>query len=205
MSSVAKFSLMTLPFEASELEPHISAETINYHHGKHLSAYVAKTNALIEGTPFAEMTLEEIILNSDGALFNNAAQVWNHEFYFSELAPAAKCKHNPEGSLLKAIEKQYGSVEELKKRLSDAAVALFGSGWVWLVSDGNHNLQIISTSNAENPLTKGLFPLLAIDVWEHAYYIDYRNARADAIKAFWNVLDWRVVDHRFDATHKTKD
>ena len=204
MSSVAKFSLMTLPYEASELEPYISAETINYHHSKHLAGYVAKTNSLIEGTPFADMTLEEIILNSDGALFNNAAQVWNHEFYFSELAPKAKCQHQPQGALLKAILKQYGTVEKLKERLTEASLNLFGSGWVWLVSDGNHNLQIVSTPNAENPLSKGLFPLLTIDVWEHAYYIDHRNSRANAIKALWNVLDWRVVDKRFDAIHKTK-
>lgn len=204
MSAVAKFSLMTLPYEADELEPYISAETINYHHGKHLAGYVAKTNSLIDGTPYANMTLEEIILKAEGALFNNAAQVWNHEFYFSELAPANKCQHQPKGLLLKAIEEQFGSVEKLKEKLTEASISLFGSGWVWLVSDDKYNLQIITTPNAKNPLTKGLFPLLAIDVWEHAYYIDYRNSRADAIKAFWNVLDWRIIDKRFDAIHKSK-
>ncbi len=204
MSSVAKFSLMTLPYEANSLEPYISAETISYHHGKHLAGYVAKTNSLIEGTPFAAMTLEEIILEAEGALFNNAAQVWNHEFYFSELAPNAHCQHQPKGALLKAIERQYGSTEKLKEKLTEASLSLFGSGWVWLVSDGNHNLQIVSTPNAENPMTKGLFPLLNIDVWEHAYYIDYRNSRAEAVKAFWNVLDWKVVEQRFDAIKKSK-
>lgn len=204
MGSVAKFSLMALPYGASDLEPYISKETINYHHGKHLAGYVAKTNALVEGTPMADMTLEEIILSSDGALFNNAAQVWNHEFYFSELAPESKCKHHPEGALLKAIEKQYGTVERLKERLTEAAISLFGSGWVWLVSDGNHNLQILSTPNAENPLSRGLFPLLTIDVWEHAYYIDHRNARAAGVKALWEVMCWGKIEDRYSKIGRNK-
>ncbi len=194
-ATMSKIYLKPLPYSYKELEPHISEQTLIYHHDKHLAAYVNKTLELIEGTPFAEATLEQIILSSDGALFNNAAQVWNHNFYFEQLSPKPQSK--PEGELLKAIDAAFGSFKKLRERMTTEALSLFGSGWVWLVSDQHGKLKIVSKPNAGNPLTDGLYPLLAIDVWEHAYYIDHRNARVEGVNALWNVVDWKVVDERY--------
>ena len=197
------FFLTPLPYAEQALEPHISAETLHYHHGKHTAAYVDKLNALIVGTPFAKTSsLEDIVLQSDGAIFNNAAQAWNHAFYFEQFAP--KPKHKPEGELAKAIDKAFGSVEQLKEQMERDAIALFGSGWVWLAADKHGELAIVSKPNAGNPLTEGLYPLIAIDVWEHAYYIDHRNARAAGVKALWKVLCWSKIEERYAQIGRNK-
>ena len=197
------FFLTPLPYAEQALEPHISAETLHYHHGKHAAAYVDKLNALIVGTPFAKTSsLEDIVLQSDGAIFNNAAQAWNHAFYFEQFAP--KPKHKPEGELAKAIDKAFGSVEQLKEQMERDAIALFGSGWVWLAADKHGELAIVSKPNAGNPLTEGLYPLIAIDVWEHAYYIDHRNARAAGVKALWKVLCWSKIEERYAQIGRNK-
>lgn len=197
------FFLTPLPYAEQALEPHISAETLHYHHGKHAAAYVDKLNALIVGTPFAKTSsLEDIVLQSDGAIFNNAAQAWNHAFYFDQFAP--KPKHKPEGELAKAIDKAFGSVEQLKEQMERDAIALFGSGWVWLAADKHGELAIVSKPNAGNPLTEGLYPLIAIDVWEHAYYIDHRNARAAGVKALWKVLCWGKIEERYAQIGRNK-
>ena len=197
------FFLTPLPYAKQALEPHISAETLHYHHGKHAAAYVDKLNTLIVGTPFAKTSsLEDIVLQSDGAIFNNAAQAWNHAFYFEQFAP--KPKHKPEGELAKAIDKAFGSVEQLKEQMERDAIALFGSGWVWLAADKHGELAIVSKPNAGNPLTEGLYPLIAIDVWEHAYYIDHRNARAAGVKALWKVLCWSKIEERYAQIGRNK-
>ena len=164
---------------------------------KALAPYVAKLNELIAGTLYEGMALEEIIRQADGPLFNNAAQAWNHDFYFATLSPAPQ--RMPSGPLLEAVNAAFGDTDSLRQNMTQAAVSLFGSGWVWLAADYKGALSIVSKSNAGNPLTDGLHPLLAIDVWEHAYYIDYRNARADAVKALWQVIDWKVAVCRYDA------
>ena len=197
------FFLTPLPYAEQALEPHISAETLHYHHGKHAAAYVDKLNSLIAGTPFAETSsLEDIVLQADGAIFNNAAQAWNHAFYFDQFAP--KPKHKPNGELAKAIDKTFGSVEQLKEQMERDAIALFGSGWVWLAADRHGELKIVSKPNAGNPLTEGLYPLIAIDVWEHAYYIDHRNARAAGVKALWKVLCWGKIEERYAQIGRNK-
>ena len=197
------FFLTPLPYAEQALEPHISAETLHYHHGKHAAAYVDKLNSRIVGTPYAETSsLEDIVLQAEGAIFNNAAQVWNHAFYFEQFAP--KPKHKPEGELAAAIDKAFGSVEQLKEQMERESIALFGSGWVWLAADKHGELKIVSKSNAGNPLTEGLYPLLAIDVWEHAYYIDHRNARAAGVKALWKVLCWSKIEERYTQIGRNK-
>ena len=194
--ATALIAIVELPYAYDALEPYISAETLHFHHDKHYATYVAKLNELIEDTRYASMPLEEIVRTSDGAIFNNAAQAWNHVFYFEQFAPHAH--HDPTGALKRAIVEEFGSFEALKERMTTQATTLFGSGWTWLAADRDGRLYIISKSNAGTPLTDDLTPLLAIDVWEHAYYIDYRNARADGIKAFWEVLDWSVVSERYN-------
>ena len=191
-----KFSLAPLPYYKQSLEPYISEQTLLFHHDKHLAGYVAKLNELIEGTEYAYMTLEEIILKSDGAIFNNAAQTWNHQFYFDQFSSSPLCE--PSGTFAEAIRSKYGDLKGLKEQMTKAALALFGSGWVWLVCNDKGELDIVSTQNAGTPLTDGKHPLLTIDVWEHAYYIDYRNARAEGVKAFWEVLDWNVIEKRYN-------
>lgn len=198
-----KFQLSPLPYAEQALEPHISAETLHYHHDKHMAAYVDKLNTLIADTPFAEASsLEEIILQSEGAIFNNAAQAWNHAFYFEQFLP--KPKREPEGELKAAIEKAFGSVEQLREQMERDAVALFGSGWVWLAADKHGELSIVSKPNAGNPLTEGMYPLLTIDVWEHAYYIDHRNERAAGVKALWEVLCWGKIEHRYSQVGRNR-
>jgi Fe-Mn family superoxide dismutase len=190
------FTIVKLPYAYDALEPYISAETMHFHHDKHYAGYVAKLEELIAGTPYDTMTLDEIIRNSDGATFNNAAQVWNHEFFFAQLSPRPQL--HPEGMLRAAIIDNFGSVEELKRQMESAAISLFGSGWVWLAADGDGNLHIVAKQNAGTPLTDGLIPIMCIDVWEHAYYIDYRNMRRDSVEALWKILDWSVLEQRYD-------
>ncbi len=192
----APFEKPRLKYAPNALEPAISAETIEFHYGKHLQAYINNLNNLVEGTKFAEMSLDEIVLQAEGGILNNGAQSWNHICYFDSFSPKAKTA--PGGKLLEAINRDFGSLEAFKEQFNKAAATLFGSGWAWLSADKNGKLVISAESNAGNPLRAGLKPLLTIDVWEHAYYIDYRNRRPDAIAAFWKLLDWSVVEARFD-------
>lgn len=184
-----------LPYAKNALEPYISQETVEYHYGKHLQAYVDNLNKLIPGTEYENATLEEIIKKADGPVFNNAAQAWNHEFYFNSFAQ--KPQSQPSGALKEAIDKKYGSFDNFKTEFEKKATGLFGAGWTWLVTDKDGNLDIVNESNAGNPIRHGLKPLMAMDVWEHAYYIDYRNRRAESIKATWNILDWKKIDARY--------
>ena len=186
--------LPLLPFDRSALEPYISAETIDFHYGKHQRAYVDKLNELIVGTEFADMPLEEIVRKAQGAMFNNAAQAWNHAFYWSGMKPAAGGGGGePSGALADAIDKAFGSVDGFRQQFGDLALKTFGAGWAWLVQRADGSLALASTSNAATPLTGDATPLLTCDVWEHAYYIDYRNARARYVEAFWNVVNWDHV------------
>lgn len=189
------FELAPLPFDKKSLAPHISEETIEFHYGKHHKAYVDNLNKLILGTDLEKKSLVDIMRSSSGAIFNNAAQAWNHDFYWHCLQPAANEKElSPE--LAKAIDTAYGSLEQFKDAFAKAGLSLFGSGWVWLVKSAK-GLEIISTGNAGNPLTTGQIPLLVCDVWEHAYYIDYRNARAKYLEAIWQIVNWKFVSQNF--------
>lgn len=185
------FTLPELPFSKDALAPHISAETLEYHHGKHHNAYVTKLNAALEGTADAEKSLEELITSTSGGVFNNAAQVWNHSFYWNCLSPSGGGE--PTGAVAEAINAAFGSFEAFKKEFTDKSLTLFGSGWAWLVKDSAGKLSIAQTANAGCPLTDGLTPLLTCDVWEHAYYVDYRNARPTYVDAFWNLVNWDFV------------
>jgi len=188
--------LPALPFEKNALAPHISAETIEYHYGKHHQAYVTKLNAAIEGTDLANKDLETIVKTSSGGTFNNAAQVWNHNFYWQCLTP----KQPPvQGELANKLEKQFGSVDDFKSAFSDKAAGNFGSGWTWLVQNTDGSLEIINTDDAQTPLTTGQKPLLTCDVWEHAYYVDYRNARPEYIKNYWSLVNWEFVSSQLAA------
>ena len=189
------FGLTNLPYGLATLSPVISQQTLEFHHGKHLQTYVTNLNNLKTGTPFENADLVSIIKNSDGAVFNNAAQVYNHEFYFAQFSASPKLK--PEGKLAEAISSSFGSFDDFKKEFGAAALTLFGSGWAWLSVNAQGKLEITKESNAGNPLTKGGQPLLTIDVWEHAYYLDYQNRRADYIAALWNIIDWTVIESRF--------
>ena len=180
----------TLPYEMEALAPLMSKETFDYHYGKHLQTYVNNLNALIVGTSFENMPLEEIILKSDGGIFNNAAQTWNHTFFFQLLTPIEN--KMPE-KLVKKLTEDFGSSEIFKEEFMNAATKQFGSGWVWLVADSKGKLSIKGTVNAGNPMTEGLKPILVIDVWEHAYYIDYRNNRKAYIESFWKLINWNKV------------
>ncbi|WP_304957363.1 superoxide dismutase [uncultured Duncaniella sp.] len=184
-----------LPYSRQALEPVISAETIDYHYGKHEKAYIDNLNRLIKDTEFEDMSLEEIIAHSKGALFNNASQAWNHIFYFFTFAPDGS--REPQGDLRKAIDRDFGSFENFKKAFVDAGVGLFGSGWVWLSRDEEGKLFITQGQNADNPIVSGLTPLLTFDVWEHAYYLDYQNRRADALTKLWDIVDWDIVESRY--------
>ena len=183
--------LPALPFERNALEPHISAETIDYHYGKHHKAYVDKLNELTPGTEFADMSLEEIIKKSDGTIFNNAAQVWNHTFYWYCLQPGGG--KEPSGKLADAINAAFGDFTKFKEQFTDTAIKTFGSGWAWLVQRKDGSVALVSTSNAATPLTGEDTPLLTCDVWEHAYYIDYRNARPKYLEHFWKLVNWEFV------------
>ena len=191
------FTLPPLPYATDALEPFLSKKTVEYHYGKHHAAYIENTNKLVRDTHFKDCkNLEDIVLRADGSLFNNAAQALNHELFFEQFSPQPR--HAPEGNLRRAIELQFGSVDELKKSMTSAATMLFGSGWVWLAADGDGVLYVLSKPNAGTPLTDGLHPLIAIDVWEHAYYIDYRNVRKDAVEGMFKALDWAKVEQRYD-------
>lgn len=185
------FELPTLPYEKNALEPYISAETLEYHYGKHHQTYINNLNNLIDGTDFENKSLEDIILTSEDGLFNNAAQVWNHSFYWECLSP--KGGGEPTGELLEAITKSFGDFAEFKAIFTKTAISTFGSGWAWLVKNSKGELDIISTSNADTPMRHNQKALLTCDVWEHAYYIDYRNARPKYIDAFWSLVNWEFV------------
>jgi len=189
------FELPALPYATNRLVPYISEETLEFHHGKHHQTYVTNLNNLVPGTEFADLTLEEIILKSSGPIFNNAAQVWNHTFYWNSLTPNGGGE--PTGALADAINATFGSFEKFKEEFSKCAVTTFGSGWAWLVKNTDGSLALVSTSNAGCPLTTGQTPLLTCDVWEHAYYIDYRNARPAYLEAFWALVNWDFAAANF--------
>ena len=186
--------LPKLPYNKDALQPHISAETLEFHYGKHHQTYVNNLNNLIKGTEFESASLEDIIKKSSGGLFNNSAQVWNHTFYWNSLNPK---KTTPSGGLEKAIKDAFGSVDEFKAKFTTAATGAFGSAWAWLVVNSAGKLEITTTSNAGCPLTEGKKAVLTCDVWEHAYYIDYRNARPKYVEAYWNVVNWDFANRNF--------
>lgn len=195
-SSASGFVLFPLPYAPDALEPVISRQTVEFHHGKHVQTYVNNLNSLIKGAPFENASLDEIVKKSDGGIFNNAAQVWNHEFYFNTFSPDGGGE--PAGALAEAINNQFGSFDNFKKEFNAASVTLFGAGWAWVSRDESGKLVITKESNAGNPLKSGLTPLLGFDVWEHAYYLDYQNRRADHVDKLWNIIDWKVVEKRFE-------
>lgn len=190
------FELPPLPYEKNALEPHISAETLEYHYGKHHNTYVVKLNGLIEGTEFANQSLEEIVRTSQGGVFNNAAQIWNHTFYWHSLSPNGGGE--PSGALADAINAKWGSFAAFKEAFNDKAVNNFGSSWTWLVKLADGSLDIVNTSNAGTPLTEdGVTPLMTVDLWEHAYYIDYRNLRPKYMEGFWALINWDFAAQNF--------
>jgi len=189
------FKLPELPYAMDALEPYISKETLEYHYGKHHQTYVTNLNNLTKGTEFESASLEEVVKKSSGGVFNNAAQVWNHTFYWNGFAPNAGGE--PSGALAQAINDKWGSFEEFKNAFNAPAAGNFGSGWTWLVKKADGSLDIVNTSNAETPLTTDDKPLLTCDVWEHAYYIDYRNARPKYLENFWQIVNWKFVEQNF--------
>lgn len=187
--------LPKLPYKRDALEPHISQKTIDFHYGQHHAAYVKNLNNLIEGSLYEKMSLDDIVRNSDGPIFNNAAQAWNHTFYWHCMSPEKNMI--PQALLMKNIERDFGSFEDFKQLFIKQAATLFGSGWMWLVSDKNGKLSLIQTSNADTPLTNAeLFPLLTCDVWEHAYYLDQQNLRLAYLNEFWQIINWRFVEKK---------
>ncbi|MFI3122786.1 MAG: superoxide dismutase [Fe] [Methylococcales bacterium] len=191
------FELPALPFEKDALDPYISSETLEFHHGKHHQTYVTNLNNLVPGTEFENLSLEEIVVKATGGIFNNAAQVWNHTFYWNCLAPNAGGE--PTGELGDAINATFGSFAKFKEEFTKTAVTTFGSGWAWLVKNADGSLALVSTSNAGCPLTTGQTPILTCDVWEHAYYVDYRNARPAYLEAFWALVNWDFAAKNFAA------
>lgn len=189
------FILPELPYAKSALVPHISEETLDYHHGKHHQTYVTNLNNLTQGSELASKSLEELIKTQKGAIFNNAAQIWNHTFYWHSLSPRGGGEAS--GRLAESISKSFGSFANFKEQFTKAALGQFGSGWAWLVKDASGNLMVEATSNAECPVQTGKTPLLTCDVWEHAYYIDYRNARAKYVEAWWNLVNWDFAAKNF--------
>lgn len=189
--------LPALPYARDALAPRISEETIDYHYGKHHQSYVTNLNKMIEGTAHAEKSLEEIIRSSEGGVFNNAAQIWNHTFYWNSLTPKSSA---PTGDLASAIDTAFGSFDEFKAKFTASAAGNFGSGWTWLVKNASGALEIVNTGNAGTPITEaGITPLLTVDVWEHAYYVDYRNARPEYLKNFWELANWEFAAKNFAA------
>ena len=195
------FNLIQLPYSVEALEPVISARTLEFHHGKHLKGYVDNLNKLIAGIPFEEMPLEEIVLKSDGAIFNNAGQILNHNMYFEQFKPVGEptlaVPEPVEGPLMLQIKKQWGTLEAFRSEFVAKGVGLFGSGWVWLSAKEDGSLVITQEPGASNPVVKGLKPLLTFDVWEHAYYLDYQNRRADHLSSLWQIVNWEVVEARY--------
>ena len=192
-----KFELMTLPYEPQALEPVISANTLGFHHGKHLLTYVNNLNAALPGSGLEGKSLEEVVLNAQGGMLNNAGQILNHNLYFSQFR-APQADNAPAGSLASAIDAAFGSFEAFKEAFVKAGATLFGSGWVWLSADKDDKLVITQETNAANPIQRGLRPLLTMDVWEHAYYLDYQNRRPDHLAALWQIIDWDVVAARYE-------
>ena len=191
------FSLQPLPYAPDALQPVISAETLALHHGKHLQAYVNNLNDAIPGTPFETLSLEEIVLRSEGGILNNAGQILNHNLYFAQFRAPKQGSNLPSGQLLTAIEQSFGSLAAFQEQFVQKGTTLFGSGWVWLSADKEGKLHITQEPNASNPIQKGLCPLLTFDVWEHAYYMDYQNRRKDHLAALWPLIDWDIISHRF--------
>lgn len=187
--------LPELPYSRKALAPAMSEQTLEFHYGKHHKTYVDKLNELIPGTVFENASLEEIVMKAEGPVFNNGAQVWNHTFFWEGLSPQGIA--TPEGKLLEAIEKDFGSFEAFRKAFTQAALSLFGSGWAWLVQNIDGRLEIVQESNAGNPMRSGKKPLLTCDVWEHAYYLDYQNRRPEFLENFWKLVDWNIVQERF--------
>ena len=196
-----KFELIQLPYAPNALEPVISEQTISFHYGKHLQAYVNNLNALLPGSGFEEMTLADIVGKSEGGIFNNAGQILNHELYFTQFKPyqQAATENLPKGRLAEAIDRQFGSFAAFREEFQKKGATLFGSGWVWLSAEKDGQLVVTQETNANNPLTKGLTPLLTFDVWEHAYYLDYQNRRPDHLAALWQIIDWDVIEQRYTA------
>ena len=194
---MGKFELMALPYAPEALEPVISKETIAFHHGKHLAAYVNNLNTLLPGSGFEEATLEEIVCKATGGILNNAGQILNHELYFGQFSGKLG-KPAPIGKLAEAIVRDFGSFEAFKEEFQKKGATLFGSGWVWLSADKDGKLVITQEANAANPIQKGLKPLLTFDVWEHAYYLDYQNRRPDHLAALWEIIDWEVIERRYN-------
>jgi Fe-Mn family superoxide dismutase len=191
-----KFTLIELPYSANALEAVISAQTIGFHHGKHLLTYVNNLNKLLEESPLKGKPLEEVVTSSEGGVFNNAGQILNHNLYFTQFA-APRQGNKPVGKLAAAIEQQFGSFDTFTKEFEQKGATLFGSGWVWLAADAEGKLQIVQEGNAGNPLKRGLTPLLTFDVWEHAYYLDYQNRRADHLAALWQIVNWEEIERRY--------
>ena len=193
------FTLIELPYAMEALAPVISAQTLSFHHGKHLQAYVDNLNKLLPGSEYEGMALEEIVRKAPaGAVFNNAGQILNHNLYFMQFKPVSEAAQRPEGVLAAQIEKQWGSFEAFKAEFEAKGVGLFGSGWVWLSAEKDGKLVITQEQGASNPVVKGLKPLLTFDVWEHAYYLDYQNRRAAHLAALWQIVDWSVVEKRYE-------
>ena len=192
-----KFELMTLPYAPEVLEPVISAQTLAFHHGKHLAAYVNNLNGLLDGSGFENATLEEIVCKATGGILNNAGQILNHNLYFGQFA-APKADNKPTGKLAEMIARDFGSFEAFKEEFQKKGATLFGSGWLWLSADRDGKLVITQEVNAANPIQKGLKPLLTFDVWEHAYYLDYQNRRAAHLSALWQIIDWSVIAARYE-------
>jgi superoxide dismutase, Fe-Mn family len=195
-----KFELPPLNYSADALVPQLSPETIEYHHGKHHLAYVNNLNNLVPGTPYEDASLETMIKKAEGGIFNNAAQIWNHTFYFATFSPSGR--REPHGTLARGIEAEFGSFAGFQEAFTKAATSLFGSGWAWMCMKPDGRLTITQEQNAGNPMRSGLVPLMTCDVWEHAYYIDYRNKRPDYIKSFWEILDWNIIGDRYDEALK---
>ena len=192
---MGKFELMALPYAIDALEPVISKQTLEFHHGKHLAGYVNNLNGLLEGSPLAGLPLEEIVLKATGGMLNNAGQILNHNLYFGQFT-APKADNAPTGQLAEAIVRDFGSFEAFKEAFQKGGATLFGSGWGWLSADKDGKLVITQETNAANPIQKGLKPLLTFDVWEHAYYLDYQNRRPDHLAALWQIIDWNVIESR---------
>ena len=194
---MGKFQLMSLPYAQEALEPVISRETIGFHHGKHLAAYVNNLNGLLEGSGFENATLEEIVMKATGGVLNNAGQILNHELYFGQFS-APKADNQPVGKMAESIVRDFGSFDTFKEAFQKSGATLFGSGWVWLSADQDGKLVMTQEVNAANPIQKGLKPLLTFDVWEHAYYLDYQNRRPDHLAALWQIVDWNVIEQRYN-------
>ena len=191
-------TLPELPYSLDALMPHISKETLSYHHGKHHAGYIMKLNKAVANSEFADKSLEQMIATAAGNVFNNAAQAWNHSFYWKCLSPDSDLDSSSDIS--QAIVRDFGSVDDFKTNFTDAATSLFGSGWTWLVVNQKGELEIVGTKNADTPIRHGQLPLLTCDVWEHAYYLDYKNARPDYLQAFWNLVNWNFVNEQYSAT-----